>query len=495
MHKTNRYVKLKTRNDQITTQMIISGLVFFSMMIFGILMLLSQGGVIELSAATFYQFLTIHGTGMIGAAALSAAAIMGYFLSHYVELSKKILKINLSLFLIGVVMVIIGVFSFEYASGWTFLYPLPAISANAGGITGALLYLGGMLILGIGFLLFFLDAGRAIIKKHGSLGKGLGWDVISGKKAEADAPSTTVVASTMVVIVNITALTAGATVLIMNMITVINPAFMFNPLLAKNLTFAFGHIFANSTIYMAVIAVYEILSRYTKRPWKANKPFLIAWTMSTTFTLMVYPHHLFMDSVMPKWMLIMGQVLSYANGLPVLVITAYGALMIVYKSGIKWDMASGLIFLSMFGWTIGVIPAIVDSAIVVNHVMHNTKWVPGHFHMYMGLGVVAMAFGFMYYLAKNDSTVKTNKLDKIAFVVYALAIMGVSGGFLTSGAISTPRRFATHFESWMAPAKFGAVSGIFAALAIAVFIIHFIRYLVVRNKDTSIHDQLYKRVS
>src|SRR5690625_7750729 len=72
------------------------------------------------------------------------------------------------------------------------------------------------------------------------------------EKAEADAPSTTVVASTMVVIVNITALTAGATVLIMNMITVINPAFMFNPLLAKNLTFAFGHIFANSTIYMAV---------------------------------------------------------------------------------------------------------------------------------------------------------------------------------------------------------------------------------------------------
>src|SRR5690625_7677110 len=117
--------------------MIISCLVFFSMMIFGILMLLSQGGVIELSAATFYQFLTIHGTGMIGAAALSAAAIMGYYLSHYVELSKKILKINLSLFLIGVVMVIIGVFSFEYASGRTFIYPLPTISDNASARTPA----------------------------------------------------------------------------------------------------------------------------------------------------------------------------------------------------------------------------------------------------------------------------------------------------------------------------------------------------------------------
>src|SRR5690625_5199971 len=228
----------------------------------------------------------------------------------------------------------------------------------------------------------------------------------------------------MVTIVNTAALTSGAIVLIMNMINVINPSFTFDPLLAKNLTYAFGHIFANATIYMGVIAVYELLARYTKRPWKSNKVFLVFWTMSTVFTLLVYPHHLLMDTVMPRWILILGQVLSYANGLPVLVITAYGALMIVYKSGIKWDMASGLAFLSMLGWSIGVIPAIVDSAIVVNHVMHNTKWVPGHFHMYMGLGVVAMAFGFMYYLAKNDSTVKTNKLDKIAFVVYALAIMG-----------------------------------------------------------------------
>src|SRR5699024_4633740 len=244
-----------------------------------------------------------------------------------------------------------------------FLYPLPAISGNAWGITGALLYLAGMLILGIGFLLLSIDTGHAIIKKYGSLANGLGWDVISGKKAEKDAPPTAVVASTMVTIVNTAALTSGSIVLIMNMINVINPAFTFNPLLAKNLTYAFGHIFANATIYMAVIAVYEILSRRTKRPWKANKPFLIAWTMSTTFTLMVYPHHLFMDSVMPKWMLIMGQVLSYANGLPVLVITAYGALMIIYKSGIKWDMGSSLLFLAMFGWTAGVIPAIVDSAI------------------------------------------------------------------------------------------------------------------------------------
>lgn len=234
-----------------------------------------------------------------------------------------------------------------------------------------------------------------------------------------------------------------------------------------------------------VIAVYEILPRYTKRPWKANKPFLIAWTMSTAFTLVIYTHHMLMDSVMPKWMLIMGQVLSYANGLPVLVITAYGALMIIYKSGIKWDMASGLIFLSMFGWVVGVVPAIVDATIVVNHVMHNTKWVPGHFHMYMGLGAVVMIFGFIYYLSKVDSNLQPNGLDKLGFVSYTLGLISVSTGFLISGAISTPRRWATHFPEWMGPALFSAVGGVLAVLGTAIFIIHFIRYTRVMGKTGS----------
>lgn len=474
--------ELKSKNNIIASYLIVGGLVIAVMMIFGVLMLLAQGGVLNLSPAAFYQFLTIHGTGMIGAAALAAAALMWYFLSSYVSLSKKIFMINLGLSVIGVVMVVIGVFSFKYASAWTFLYPLPTLSGGAWGMTGALLYLIGMLILGTGFLLLYIDTGRAIIKKYGSLGKGLGWDVIAGKKSEENAPSPTVVASTMVTIVNVTALTAGAIVLIMNIINVVNPEFTFDPLLAKNLTFSFGHIFANSIIYMGVIAVYEILPRYTHRAWKANRPFLIAWTMSTAFTLVIYTHHMLMDSVMPKWMLIMGQVLSYANGLPVLVITAYGALMIVYKSGIKWDMASGLIYLSMFGWVVGVVPAIVDATIIVNHVMHNTKWVPGHFHMYMGLGAVVMIFGFIYYLSKVDSTLKTNGLDKLGFISYTVGIVSVSVSFLISGAISTPRRWATHFPEWMAPALFGAIGGVLAVIGIGVFIIHFIRYIKARGK-------------
>ncbi|HLR03603.1 MAG TPA: cbb3-type cytochrome c oxidase subunit I [Virgibacillus sp.] len=477
------FVSLKKDDKPIKAYLLVAGTTILTMVVFGILMLLTQGGVMDASPQTFYQYLTIHGTGMIGAVALAAAAVMWYFLRNYVQLSKLVFKINLCLFLVGLIMVVIGVFSFEYAGGWTFLYPLPALSGGMWGTAGALLYLMGMLLLGTGFLLFYIDVGRAIIKKYGSFAKGLGWDIIWGKKPEKDAPSSTVVASTMVTIVNTTGLLAGSSVIIMNMIHVINPSFTFDPLLAKNLTYAFGHIFANSTIYMGVIAVYEILSRKTNRPWKANKPFLIAWTMSTVLTMLVYPHHLLMDTIMPNWILILGQVLSFMNGLPVLVITAYGALMIVYKSGLKWDMGSKLIFISMLGWSIGVVPAIIDSAIIVNNVMHNTKWVPGHFHMYMGLGIVAMVFGFMYYLGENENDLQTGFMDKMALIFYTVGFVGISGGFLTSGALSVPRRFASYIPEWMGPAIFGAGAGVLVLLAVFVFVVYFIRYLLSGKKD------------
>lgn len=41
--------------------------------------------------------------------------------------------------------------------------------------------------------------------------------------------------------------------------------------------------------------------------------------------LTVYPHHLLMDFVMPTWALVAGQVISWLSGLPVLLVTAFGA--------------------------------------------------------------------------------------------------------------------------------------------------------------------------
>ncbi|WP_028990474.1 cbb3-type cytochrome c oxidase subunit I [Thermithiobacillus tepidarius DSM 3134] len=450
-----------------------AAVVLLLMMVFGLLMRMTEGQLLPIGPDRFYQIMTVHGAGMVGITALGSAAIMWYFLSQYVKLSTGIFLANLALFLIGVVMILAGVFLGGFAGAWTFLFPLPAMSMGLWGKGAAALFLGGLLLIGTGFLLFYLDAARAILARYGNFANALGWPQLFGR-VEGYGPPPTVVASTMVIIVDTLGIVAGASILTMSLINLYVPSFRIDPLLAKNLIYFFGHVFINAVIYKAVIAVYEILPRYTNRPWKANRVFLAAWTVSTVLVIIIYPHHLLMDYAMPQWMLLMGQIISYLNGLPVLVVTAYGALMIVYRSGIRWDMASGLLFLSMFGWTGGVVPAIVDGTIVINQVMHNTLWVPGHFHFYLLLGVVSMFFGFMYYLLKSGQAADTG-LDRASLWLYLLGALGFVFSFLYSGKESVPRRYAVHLPEWV---PYDRIASVFVALVVAAVLVFVARFLL-----------------
>ena len=458
----------------LTTYLGISALVYVLMMLLGIIMRTGQAQWLNLPPNLFYQVMTAHGAGMVGISGLAASAIMWYFLRRHVNLNAGILWANLGLFLIGVVLILGGIFLGGFGAGWTFLFPLPSHSVGAWGVNSAAAFLGGLLLIGVGFLLLYLDVARAIMEKYGSIAKGLGWPQLFGKST--DFPPAPVVASTMVLIINIAGIVAGAVVLVMMLINLYYPAFEVDALFTKNLTYFFGHVFINATIYQAVIAVYEILPKYTNRPWKVNKVFLTAWTASTFMVMAVYPHHLLMDFVMPTWVLIVGQVLSYTSGFPILVVTAYGALTIVHRSNIQWDMVSGLLFLSMFGWSVGVIPAIIDATISINNIMHNTMWVPGHFHMYLIVGLVAMLFGFMYYFAQNEG-LRTNSLDKLAFWLYALSGSGFAVSFLVSGQASVPRRWAQHLPEWVTYSQFASVLGICVTLGALIFALRFLTSL------------------
>ena len=222
-----------------------------------------------------------------------------------------------------------------------------------------------------------------------------------------------------------------------------------------------------------MIAVYELLPEYTGRPWKVNKVFLAAWSASSLLVLAVYPHHLLMDFVMPTWAMVIGQILSYANGIPLVVVTAYGAVTIVHKSGIKWDMPSSLLFLSIFGWAAGVIPAIIDATVAVNNVMHNTMWVPGHFHFYLLVGLVAMLFGFMYYMVQKEGQ-GWSKIDRTAFWTYLVGSVGFAGMFLVSGMNSVPRRWAAHLPEWVTYSEIASVLAVLVVIGATVFALRFI---------------------
>jgi cytochrome c oxidase subunit 1 len=173
---------------------------------------------------------------------------------------------------------------------------------------------------------------------------------------------------------------------------------------------------------------------------------------------------------MPGWALAIGQVISYAAGLPVIVVTAFSLLVYLTRSGIRWDLASALLVTGVFGWSAGVIPAIVDAIIVVNKVMHNTLWVPGHFHFFLLLGEMAMVFGFMAWLTRAATPGRLSGTSYWGFVAYLAGGAGVAVMFLIGGAMSVPRRWAIHLPQCFMQDNVGAVFALISIIGTAVLL-------------------------
>jgi len=441
--------------------------VFLLMMIAGAAFRAIQATWLPVPANFAYEIMTLHGAGMVGVSGLAGAAVMWYFLRRYVPLSTGMFLAMLGLSLVGVVMILAAIGIGRFAGAWTFLYPLPAKSMGVWGVHAAAAFVGGLVFIGVGFLLFYLDCALALIRRYGSLAKSLGLDQLFGSGPVDTSLPPTVVAGTMVVIINVLGILAGAVVLTMTLVNLYVPSVAFDALLMKNLIFFFGHVFINATIYMAVIAVYEILPRYTGRPWTISRPFLASWAAVTLMVMAVYPHHLLMDFVMPKWAVVTGQVLSYLSGIPVLLVTVYGALVNLHRSGVKWDLPLRLLVFALFGWAAGVIPAIIDGVIRVNLVMHNTQWVPGHFHFYLLLGLVPMLLGAMLYACTRERWAETG-LDRAAFWIYGVSGVLFCVVFLAGGWQGVPRRFAVHDAAWIGFAQLGSVAAVLVLITAVV---------------------------
>jgi cytochrome c oxidase subunit 1 len=107
--------------------------------------------------------------------------------------------------------------------------------------------------------------------------------------------------------------------------------------------------------------------------------------------------------------------------------------------------------------------------------MHNTLWVPGHFHTYLLLGMMTMLFGFMYHVGNTRRDATDGMIDRIALWIFAIATLGFTLSFLYSGKSGVARRYAAHLPEWV---PYDRVAAVFAALVIAAVLVFMLRFLL-----------------
>ena len=476
---------LKTR--KITSVWIVIVLALFIVaIILGILMRLNQGTIIQQSPVTFYGNMTTHGLTMIGIWFVAGMAAVNYLMERYVKTSYGVNLFALICTIIGVLMLWSSTFIGHFHAGWTFLYPLPFKVAWAQWATPV--FLSSLVVLGVGWLVWSVSLMSQILKKY-TLSQAFAWQHFKKNPAVETPPFILI---TMVTLVGVIACLLAAVLLLVLLFAEYfsNGSFVNDALLLKNLTYFFGHTIANEMLYLGLAVIYELFAEVSGRPkWKTTWYVAIAWNLSLVFILTAFFHHLYMDFVQPEGLQIVGQLASYLASLPAAGVTVFSILVAVYRTKINWSLTNLLFFIGVAGWVIGGLGAVIDATISNNFVLHNTLWVPAHFHTYNAMGNVLFSLGFFHWFAhKFDVGIYKDKNAMLKLTLILFGGIGFLLAFYIGGADSIPRRYSNYPPEFTMAAPLATVAAVFATfylLAILLFFLNITKKCIKIMSSTS----------
>jgi cytochrome c oxidase subunit 1 len=435
----------------------------------GLLMRAIQSGLLGgLAQDWFYPILTFHGIGMVALVVLTMLAGMWYLFAQRLPMSTGVWAACYVATVVAVVLVLVATLVGRLGTGWTFLYPLPYLSAGAWEPWAFVLFLLAVTIVVLVVLAIDVEFLWRGWRHYGSLARMYGLEYLRDPHPKDDGrPRTdlTTIAMTTTAVTWIPAALLGAILVVLELVRVAVPSFDFGALIAKNLTFFTGHMLVNVALYMGAGILYAVLPAYAGRPWPVARYAVIGWLATTIALWFAYYHHLYQDFAQPDAVQIIGQVFSYVSAFPALVATLLGGVLLVWRSGIRWRPAPLFFYLGMMGWAIGGTGAIMDSTIGINQYMHNTLWVPGHFHGYMATGVMFFFLGAVYHLFPAlTGRELSDRVGRWAAVLIAVGGYIVVGMFFLSGVVSEPRRYAIQLPGTAWIAGVGLVGAILVGL-------------------------------
>jgi cytochrome c oxidase subunit 1 len=444
---TSTHVSEQNAGLRVMWTYIATGLaIFVLMLLVGIVTRASQAGWLPLDPGSFYSLLSLHGVGMIVAMAISGLGVLWYLARREMELDESIAFIAYGFFLAGTVCVIVSAIPGRYGSLWTMLYPLPFVGTYWPSWATGTWLIGNALVM-LGFMLWCGQMLGALLARYGGVRGMLAVDYVlrnrdftqSGKKPPPPQMFAAAITAFDGFITGTVGLVIGTALIVHWM----DPSVALDPLWAKNLTYLFGHSFANLTMYMAVAGIYVGLPLCTKREYHTSPPLVVAWWGTLLFVIIAYFHHLYMDFVQMQWMQFVGEIASYLAAIPVVVVTVYGGVMLVHRSGMRWSLGAMFLYAGMIGWVVGGIAAVLDATIPANVDLHNTLWVPGHFHTYLLEGVLLFILGWVFVNLEQRAQAASGLLTRWLIGVGmfgggALFLLG----FYLAGAFGVPRRYA-----------------------------------------------------
>ncbi len=229
-----------------------------------------------------------------------------------------------------------------------------------------------------------------------------------------------------------------------------------DPQMARALFWFFGH----PLVYFWLIPAY--VSWYTMLPTQAGGKLFsdplarVAFLMIFIFSLPVGVHHLYADPGVSNVAKGIHTILTFVVAVPSFM-TAFNVGAALERAGRrngakgpiawlwkqKWDdpvvaaQLSGMILFIMGGFS-----GLIQASLTLNIALHNTSWVPGHFHMTLGGAITLTYIGIMYWMLPmvTGRALLSKKIALAQVFTWLIGMLIFGHGMGAAGIAGAPRR-------------------------------------------------------
>ncbi|WP_295664332.1 cbb3-type cytochrome c oxidase subunit I [uncultured Mucilaginibacter sp.] len=453
----------------------------------GVMQTIYRAGVIHQSSVAginYYQGLTMH--GVINAIVLTTffAVVFGHVtIAYYLkrEPPKLSYQISMGLMVTGTLLDLVAMATGKAQALYTFYAPLKA---------SPFFYVGTALLIVGSWIAFF------------------GWTKIwyDWKKENPKSKMPLAVLGTFV---NFSIWLISTLPVAYETLVILTPWSLgwtdsINVPLTRMLFWMFGHPLVYFWLLPAYVAYYTILPKVAGSKLYSGNAGRLAFLLFLILSMPVGVHHQFSEPVFTPGTKLWASLLTYAVAIPSFMTAFTVAASLEYgarKRGAKgvfswmWKQPYFEVDNYLFGYFIcglilfifGGLSGIVNASYTLNQLVHNTDWVPGHFHMTVAGPVILVILGMSLYMYSSVSG-KALKFKTFAVMVPYIWMVGIaflSHGLMSGGLMGEPRRtnlglsytnpaspqFNQHFVPTTTTTLVGGI--IMGAAAIIYFIVFF----------------------
>ena len=276
-----------------------------------------------------------------------------------------------------------------------------------------------------------------------------------------------------------------------------------NVMLARTLFWFFGHPLVYFWLLPAYVMYYVFMPKMAGGKLYSDMAGRLVFMLFILFSIPVGTHHQYMDpAIGAQWKFLHG-IFTFAVALPSL-ITAFTLAASLEHAG-RNRGATGLfdwlwkqpyfnkenwffpyLILGLVIFIFGGIGGIINASYQMNTVVHNTAWVPGHFHLTVA-GPVLLAFlgGSLYLIGQfMNKEIRMKGWAMISPYVYTIGLFIMSYGLKVGGLKGMPRRTNTgasyanpdsvlYQPDWIPYIDITVVGGVLMFIGIVMYLVPF----------------------